>query len=160
MVETALTFPIFIALLLGAVELGDIAYKSEELTNAARTAAQYAATNSGAYTDCTGSVPGSTPVSCNATSGIYVTAKNDAPLAKKACTNFDVKAASSCACGATGGTCAPATGGGYVCSNGKAVIMVSVYTSAQCSPVASVPNLFPVGTQFTLTGFSQQEVTE
>src|SRR5690348_9950412 len=72
MVETALTFPLFIALLLGAVELGDIAYKSSELTNAARTAAQYASTNSGAYTDCNGTVPtGTTPVTCSTGSGIY-----------------------------------------------------------------------------------------
>lgn len=165
-VETALTFPVFIALLLGAVELGDIAYKSDELTNAARSASQYAATNSGAYTDCNGTVPDvasptfATAKTCSTTSGIYTTAANDAPLAYKACTSFTVKAASSCTCGATGGTCAPATGGGYVCSNGKAVIMVSVYTSAQCSPVSSVPNLFPTGTKFTLTGFSEQEVTE
>ena len=165
-VETALTFPIFIALLLGAVEFGDIAYKSDELTNAARSAAQYATANGGAYTDCNGSVPGSTPVSCNpapkatTVSGIYATALSDAPVTNSACTNFTVQAATSCTCAASGGTCTPATNGGYVCSNGKAVILVSVYTSASCSPMASVPNLFPSGTAFTLTGFSEQEVTE
>jgi hypothetical protein len=39
------------------------------------------------------------------------------------------------------------------------VIMVSVHTSAQCSPAASVPNLFPIGSAFTINGYSQQEVT-
>jgi hypothetical protein len=39
------------------------------------------------------------------------------------------------------------------------VIMVSVHTSAQCSPAASVPNLFPLGSVFTINGYSQQEVT-
>lgn len=165
LVETALTFPIFIALLLGAVELGDLAYKSNELTNAARAAAQYATASGGGYTDCNGSVPGSTPVTCTAgsksttASGMYETAQNDAPLVFKACTNFTVQASTSCSCSGSG-TCSAPTNGGYVCSTGKPVVTVSVSTSANCSPAASVPNLFPVGTTFTLTGYSEQEMTQ
>jgi Flp pilus assembly protein TadG len=160
MVETALTFPLFLAMLLGAVELGDIAYKSNELTNAARTAAQYATTNGGAYTDCNGAVPGATPVTCTAPgSGMYATAQNDAPLVSKACTNFTVQAATSCGCSDPAGTCAPATNGGYACDSGNPIILVSVYTSAQCSPAASVPGLLWTRSAFTLTGFAKQEVT-
>lgn len=163
-VETALTFPIFIALLLGAVELGDLAYKSDEIANAARSAAQYATSTGGGYTDCDGTVANvpsptyATAKSCSSTRGIYVTAQKDAPLVTKACTSFTVKAATSCLC-SDGAACAFSSTAGYTCS-ARPVIMVSVYTSAQCSPAASVPNLFPVGTLFTITGFSQQEVTQ
>lgn len=160
LVESALIlFLIFIPLLLGAVEFGDIAYKADEMTNAARTAAQYAAANSGGYVDCKGAVPGSTPVSCSTTSGIYVTAQNDAPLAYKSCSSFTVQAATSCTC-SDATACTSSSTAGYACATGRPVILVSVYTSAQCSPAASVPNLFPTGTKLTLTGFSQQEVTQ
>ena len=168
MVETALTFPLFVALLLGAVELGDLAYKANEITNAARSAAQYAASTGGGYTDCDGTVPNvasptyATAHTCGSTSspttqGIYVTALRDAPLVSKACTSFTVKAASSCIC-SDSTACASSGTAGYTCGK-RPVIMVSVYTSAQCSPVASVPNLFPVGSAFTINGYSQQEVT-
>lgn len=160
LVESALIiFLIFIPLLLGAVEFGDIAYKADEMTNAARTAAQYATATSGAYTDCTGSVPGSSPVTCSTTSGIYATAQNDAPMAYKSCTSFTVQAASSCTC-SDATACTSSSTAGYACASGRPVISISVYTSAQCSPAASVPNLFPTGTKLTLTGFSQQEVTQ
>lgn len=171
MVETALIFPIVIAILLGAVEMGDLAYRADEVTNAARAGAQYAASTGGAYTDCDGTVPDmssptyATAKTCGSTAspttyGIYVTAIKDAPLVAKSCTNFTVKAATSCVC-SDKSSCASSSTAGYTCSGKtKPVIMVSVYTSAQCSPAASVPNLFPSGTAFTLTGYSQQEVTE
>lgn len=169
MVETALTFPFFVALLLGAVEMGDLAYKSVEITNAARSAAQYAASTGGAYTDCNGKVP-TTLQTCTSTSGspsgIYATAQADATLVNKSCTSFTVKALTTCTCSdgtsctCAGGTCSTSSTGGYACSSGRPVIMVKVYTSASCSPAASVPNLFPSGTAFTLDGFSQQEVTQ
>jgi Flp pilus assembly protein TadG len=165
MVETALTFPLFVAMLLGAVELGDLAYKSDEVTNAARSAAQYATSTGGAYTDCDGTVPNvvsptyATAKTCSTTRGIYLTAKKDAPLVYKSCTAFTVKAASSCICSDNSACAFSSTTSGYTCS-ARPVIMVSVYTSAQCSPAASVPNLFPLGTAFTINGYSQQEVTE
>lgn len=160
MVETALTLPLFIALLLGAVELGDFAYKSSEMTNAARDAAQYASTNSGAYTDCKQKVPDGAYVTCDTTSGVYKIAQNDAPLASKSCDNFTVQVLTACTCSGTGTCSFGSTTAGYSCASGRAVIDVSVSTSAQCSPAASIPNLFPVGTKFTLSGFSQQEVTQ
>jgi Flp pilus assembly protein TadG len=45
MVEFALTMPLLILLLLGAVELARVAFASIELSNAARAAAQYGAQN-------------------------------------------------------------------------------------------------------------------
>jgi Flp pilus assembly protein TadG len=158
LVETALTLPIFIALLLGAVELGDLAYKANEITNAARSAAQYAATVGGAYTDCDGKVPDSSAHDCKSPHGIYITAQKDAPLVTKSCTSFSVKASTTCICSDNSACSFSATSAGYPCS-ARPVIMVSVHTSAQCSPAASIPNLFPIGSAFTLNGYSQQEVT-
>jgi Flp pilus assembly protein TadG len=165
MVETALTFPIFIAMLLGAVELGDLAFKANEVTNSARAAAQYAAAVGGGYTDCDGTVPNvssptfATAKLCSTTRGMYKVAQSDAPRVKKACTSLTLKAATSCVC-SDNTACTSSSTAGYACSSGRPVIMVSAYTSAQCSPAASVPNLFPVGGSFTITGFSQQEVTQ
>lgn len=165
MVETALIFPIFIAMLLGAVELGDLAYKANEITNSARAAAQYATAVGGGYTDCNGTVPNvtsptyATAKTCSTTSGMYAVAQSDAPLVKKACTSLTLKAASSCTC-SDSTACSFSSTAGYACATGRPVIMVSAYTAAQCSPAASVPNLFPVGGLFTITGFSQQEVTQ
>jgi len=172
MVETALTFPIFIAMLLGAFELGDLAFKANEITNAARAAAQYAAAQGGGYTDCDGTVPDvasptyATAKLCSPTRGMYTVVQNDAPWVAKACSSLTVKAATSCtcsnasACTCSGATCSSSSTAGYACANGRPVIMVSAYTSAQCSPAASVPNLFPVGSVFTISGYSQQEVTQ
>ena len=160
-VETALMFPIFMALLLGAVEFGDLAYKANEMTNAARSAAQYSAMNGGGYTDCAGSVPPSTlghaGNTCSTTGGVYLTATNDAGLVAQTCSSFTVQETTSCTC-SDSTACASSGTAGYACASGHVMILVTVYTSAQCSPAASVPNLFPVGTKLTLTGFAQQEV--
>ena len=158
MVETALTFPLFVALLLGAVELGDLAYRANEITNAARSAAQYAASTGGGYTDCDGTVPNNTTHTCTSSRGIYITAQKDAPLVKRSCTNFTVQASTSCVCSDNTACSFSAGSAGYACAK-KPVIVVSVHTSAQCSPAASVPNLFPLGSVFTINGYSQQEVT-
>jgi hypothetical protein len=66
LVETALTLPIIVAMLVGAVEMGDLAYKATEMSSAARAAAQYAGMNGGGFTDCNNSFAGGT---CNSTSG-------------------------------------------------------------------------------------------
>src|SRR5512143_1460633 len=76
LVESALTVPVIFMLLLGAVEMGDFAYRATEMTNAARAAAQYAAMNGGGFTDCNGAFAGG---NCSTTSGLYVAAKRDAP---------------------------------------------------------------------------------
>lgn len=157
LVETALLFPVFTALLLGAVELGDLARKGEEVTSAARSAAQYATMRGGAFTDCKTTVsfpPSSPPTTCDTTRGIYAAAVKDAPYASK-CNTFTVQEATSCIC-SDSSTCS----GTYTCSTGKPVVTVSIYTQASCSPASSVPNLFPTGTAFTLNGFAQQEVLQ
>jgi len=158
LVETALTVPVVLALLLGAVEMGDFSFRASEMSNAARAAAQYGAMNGGGFTDCNGTAVGG---DCSATSGMYVAAKKDAPRTFATCTGFTVNATSSCTC-SNGGSC-PASNP-YSCSSGTgtgtglAIVTVAVNTSALCSPVTSVPNLFSGA--FSLKGYAQQPVLQ
>jgi Flp pilus assembly protein TadG len=154
LVETALTVPLIASLLLGAVEMGDFAFRATEVSNAARAAAQYGAMNSGGFTDCNGTFAGG---NCSTTSGMYLAAKADAPRTFATCASLTVSASSSCTCSGDSSTCVSA-GGSYSCSSGSPVVDVTVNTSAQCSPVTSVPNLFSGA--FTLKGFAKEEVLQ
>ena len=157
MVETALTFPILLVMLLGAVDMGDLAVKSNQMTNAARAAAQYAAMNGGNYTDCTGAL-NPAGAACSSNSGVLAAATSDSPYVAANCTPFKVKETTSCSCTSTGLACDTSTGA-YTCSGGKAVVTVTIDTSGKCTGVVSIPytNLNdPTG--FTLTGHAQQEV--
>ena len=152
MVEVALSLPVLMAMFLGAVEFGSLAYTATEMTNAARTAAQYAAMNGGAFTDCNGTFAGGT---CKPTSGIYGAAQADAPWATSNCTNWTVTAASSCKCSDS----TSCTTTDYSCTTGKPIVLATVTTSASCPGFASVPKLFNVSS-FTLQGSAQQEVLQ
>lgn len=153
LVEMALTMPVLLAMLLGGVELGDMSYRATEMSNSARSAAQYAAMNGGAFTDCNGTFAGGT---CSATSGIVTAAKADAPWASRKCANFAVTAASSCTCSG-GSACAGSTS--YSCTSGRPVVTVTVKTTASCGGVVGLMNLFNGNNNsFNLQGFAQQEV--
>src|SRR3569833_2838052 len=112
LVETALTVPVVAMLLLGAVEMGDFAFRASEVSNAARAAAQYGTMNGGGFTDCNGTSSGGP---CDATSGMYEAAKKDAPRTFATCTSFTVNATSNCTC-SNGGSC-PAVNP-YSCGSG------------------------------------------
>jgi Flp pilus assembly protein TadG len=155
LIEVALTLPLMGALLLGSVELGGLAYRATEMTSAARSAAQYAAMNSGNFTDCNGTFVGGT---CDQASGIYKSAQLDAPWAASTCSNWSVAATSSCTCSGNALACGGGSSGPYSCSSGKPVVAVTIQTSARCGGFASVPSLFNGG--FTLSGSAQQEVLQ
>lgn len=78
MVELALTTPLFLLLIVGAVELGRVAYYSIEVENAARAGASY------------GSLPGNS----GDTSNIQLAAQNDAADL----TNLTVSSSTACVC--------------------------------------------------------------
>jgi Flp pilus assembly protein TadG len=160
MVETALTFPVLLLLLLGAVDLGDMIFKANQMTNAARAAAQYAAMNGGNYTDCTGAL-NPNGASCTSTSGIVLAASNDAPDVANRCNTFAVKETTSCTCSGGGSACDTSTGA-YTCTSGKGVVTVTIDTSGSCPGIVSVPNGFlgSYGTGFSLSGHAQQEVLQ
>lgn len=143
MVETALTFPILIALLFGAVELGEVAYASIETTAAARAGAQYAAMHGGGYND---------------SSGITLAAENDAyDTYSPRPANFSVNPTTSCVCSDT--TACTLSSGVYSCSTGAPVVTVTVQTTASFPAPVSIPGLFSSNT-FTLHGYAQQEVLQ
>jgi Flp pilus assembly protein TadG len=154
LVESALTVPVVLLMLLGAVEMGDFAYRATEMSNAARAATQYAAMNGGGFADCNGTFAGGT---CGSTSGMFKAARNDAPRAYTTCTNFTVSTSNSCVCSGSNSACT-SSGTAYSCASGSGapVINVTVNTSAQCSPITRIPNLFTGA--LTLRGFAMQEV--
>ncbi len=140
LVETALTFPVLIAMLLGAVQLGVLALGSIEITNAARAAAQYAAMNGGGYHD---------------SAGVTQAAQNDAGELKIT----SATATSSCNCSGGGACTKDTTTLVYSCTSGKPVITVSVIANASYPSVVKVPGLFSDNT-FSLVGTAQQEVLQ
>ncbi len=139
LVEMALTFPVLIAMILGAVQLGVMAHASIELTNASRAAAQYAAMNGGGYHD---------------SSGLLLAAQNDAGEL----TITSASATSACTCSNGSGACAlDATTKVYSCTTGKPIITVSVTTTAGYPSLVKVPGLFTNNT-FSLVATAKQEV--
>jgi Flp pilus assembly protein TadG len=146
LVETALTLPLFVLMLLGAVQLGDIAFKSIEVTGAARAAAQYAAMNGGGYMDTSSG------------GGIQLAAENEASRVKGSCSSFTVTqpTAPSCACSGGGACTGTAAAGTWACASGKPIVTVSIATTAVCRSMVTVPGVF--SGNFTLHGYAQQQV--
>lgn len=154
LVETALIFPVLLLLLLGAVELGDLSYRATEMSNSARAAAQYAAMNGGAFTDCNGTFAGGT---CSAGTGIVAAAQADAPWASSKCSNFSVSAVNSCTC-SNSSACTGTSS--YSCATGLPIVTVTVTTTASCGGIVSL-NVFNSNSNlFNLQGYAQQEVLQ
>jgi Flp pilus assembly protein TadG len=128
-VELALVLPIFLLLLVGAAELGRIAYASIEVSNAARAGAAY-----GAQSHITASDIG----------GIQLAATQDAPNI----TSMTATATQSCLCSdGTAPTCANA---GTTCVTPIRIIeYVQVNTTA---PVNTLFHLPGIPNSITLTG--------
>jgi Flp pilus assembly protein TadG len=135
LVETALTFPVLVIMLLGAVQMGETAYAAIETSNAARAGAQYAAMNGGGYNDIT---------------GIGIAAQADSR------NTITTTASSSCICSDGSGSCTNSSGV-YSCSSGKLVVTVTVQTTAAYTSLVKVPGL---GSTFTLHGSAQQQVLQ
>jgi len=141
LVETALTFPLLIVMLLGAVQLGEVAFAAIETANAARAGAQYAGMNGGGYND---------------NAGITAAAQADA----RDTTSLTATTSTSCACSDSLGTCTAtgASGGSpgvYACTSGKPIVKVSVATTATYSALIGIPGMSGA---YTLHGWAQQQV--
>jgi Flp pilus assembly protein TadG len=144
LVETALTFPVFIAMLLGAVQLGQVAFASVEVTNAARAAAQYAAMNGGGFND---------------SAGVTVAAQKDVDNYLLQPTTLSASASPSCVC--SGGSACTDSSGIYSCSSGKPVVTVTVTTSMTYNALIHLHTPgFSIGPTYTLNGYAQQEVLQ
>lgn len=137
--ELAFTLPIYVLLILGAVEFGRFAYLAIELTNAAKAAAEYGSQNNITGADVT---------------GMQALAALDAPEVTAQCTHFTTTiGATSCACVVSGASstssCTSTTCGGYIVQN------LHITTSAQCTPLF-YPSGF--GGALTISGHAVQEV--
>lgn len=129
LIETAVTLPILLLLLCGAVEIGRAACASIEVSNAAMAGVQYGAQNSSTAAD---------------TAGIQLAATNDA----KDITLSTPTVSHSCICSnGSASTCQPTD-----CSGSNIETILTVQTSASFNPgfhIVGFPNTFTINGQAT-----------
>jgi Flp pilus assembly protein TadG len=143
LVELALSVPLLSMILLGAGEFARVSYAAIEVTNAARAAAQYAATNGGATSD---------------TGGMQTAAQNDAyNLGTTVTASVD---SDTCVCSnaeSTTVTCGTAT-----CSSGHLLETIGIKTTATFNPLMSygapIWQITGITGPFQLHGYSKQMV--
>jgi Flp pilus assembly protein TadG len=145
LVELAISLPLLLLLLFGAVQFGRLAYMAIEVSDAAKAAAQYGAQN------------GTTAIDGP---GITLAAQKSAPYVSNNCSNFSANVTSPvrCSCITSGApasgdpstaTCSSTTCAGYI------VKVLEISTTASCDPGIHIPN-FPGS--ITLNGSAVQEV--
>lgn len=155
LVELAMITPLFFLLMMGAVELGRVAYYSIEVENAARAGASFGAVNIG---------------NANLTSSVQQAAKNDAPDVSNL---IVVTQGSACVCESmTTATNSPSfnpSSGTTSCTSAainsctvessttldSVIQYVTVSTSANIDPLIHVPGL---PTSYALTGYSAMRI--
>jgi Flp pilus assembly protein TadG len=144
MVETALTLPILMVMLLGAGEFGRIAYTAIEVSSAARAGVSYGAQSTTTVVDA---------------AGIQKVATDDAPdLSLTATVGKAGICADNTACTGTNNSTAP--GSGPVCKNtdctsSQVETILTVTTSASVTPMITVPGMKG---PYTVTGRAVQKV--
>jgi Flp pilus assembly protein TadG len=132
LVETALTSPVLIILLLGPVELARVAYTGIEVTNAARAGVAYGSQNGGTASDTPGITWAATHDAANV-SGLSVSS---------------VSLSYVCSDGSA------STGANTDCSNSHIEETVTVKTQATVDPLIHLPGL---PTSYTLHGQAVQK---
>jgi hypothetical protein len=144
-VELALVLPIFILLLVGAAEIGRLAYASIEVSNAARAGVAYAAQNHTTAQDAT---------------NIQLAATSDAPNL----TTITATPTYSCSCESTAGVfTAPgdcsgiSTAAGSCPSPSRIVLYVQVTTSAPMNTMFHYPG---IPNSITLRGFASMRAEQ
>lgn len=131
LVETAILVPLLTLILVGAAELGRVAYAAVEVSNAARAGAAYGAQNGGTASD---------------TTGIANAAANDASNL----TGLTTTSSHSCICSdGTASTCTNTD-----CPSSHIEETLTVNTSVTYNPLLHLPGL---PTTFTLTGQAVQK---
>lgn len=157
LIELALTTPLFILLMMGAAEIGRVAYYAIEVENAARAGASYGALNL---------------ANANLTSNVQQTAKNDAPDISNL---LVTSPGGACVCEeidppSTTPTFTPSSGTTSCTSSiinactsdtsskiQSVVQYVTVSTSANVDPLIHVPGL---PTTYTLSGYSAMRINQ
>jgi Flp pilus assembly protein TadG len=134
LVETAVTLPLLLLILFGAVEFAMASYASIEVSNAAAAGAKYGAQNSAAAGDIT---------------GIQNAAANDAPNITLGTTNVS----HSCICSnGAASTCLPTD-----CAGANIETILTVQTQATFDPGF---HFLGLPTSFTLHGQAVQKVLQ
>lgn len=134
LVEVALTMPLFILLLIGAVEFGRVAYAAVEINNAARAGVQYGAQSH---------------VTASDNAGMRQAAINDAPNVM----GLTATPTHFCSCADGSASTCLATD----CSGSRLIEHVQVNTSAVVDPLFHYPQLPPI---FTLHGQAVMRVEQ
>ena len=134
LIETALTLPLLILLLIGSVELVRVVYAAIEVSNAAKAAVQFGAQN---------------VTTAQQGASIQASATNDAANLTLGQTTI----VNSCACASGGVTTAVACG--TTCSTGYSLETLTVTTQTTFDPIIHLPGL---PTTFNLYGHAVQEV--
>jgi Flp pilus assembly protein TadG len=145
-VELALVLPIFLLLLVGAVEVGRLAFASIEVSNAARAAVAYAARSH---------------ITAQDTANIQLAATNDAKEVTSM-TTPNVVVSQSCSCESTAGVMAtPGSCAGVdtvSCpSPSRIVLFVQVTTTASVNTVFHFPG---IPNTVTLRGYANMRTEE
>lgn len=139
LVEVAFTAGMLLIMLIGAVEIGRVAYMSIEVTNAAKAAVQYGAQNRRTAAD----VPGMQTAAANEASALN---NLNTQVSTPVCTCADDGTAVACSYSSV----TPA-----VCSGSAVVETLTVQTSATFDPLFHIPGL---ATTYTLHGEAVQQV--
>jgi Flp pilus assembly protein TadG len=132
LIETAITLAMLTIMLIGAAEIGLIAYSSIEVTTAAKAAAQYGAQD-------------------HATAADTVGMQDAAALAAPTLSNLSTSVTHSCSC-ANGGASTCSVGD---CTDSVIVETLNIQTSATFSPAIHLPGL---PSTFKLQGQAIQKV--
>jgi Flp pilus assembly protein TadG len=144
LVELAVTVPVLLMVLMGAMEFARFVYLAIEVSNSARAAAQYAAMNGGASADFAGITAAARADSFNLSSPqVTATVLSD-----------------SCACSGAETTVVACN---TDCASGQRIFeTVTVQTSARYAPMFRIPSFSSgtssFGSNITLKGYAQQMV--
>jgi Flp pilus assembly protein TadG len=146
LIETAVSMALFIVMMLGAVEFGRLAYVTIEVSNAAKSAAQYAAQSAATAADV---------------SGIQTAAKNEYGT-PASLTLVSPTANSGYACNCSGSTTAVSCTNNSLtnptCAAGSALeVTVTVHTQVSFNPGMHIPGM---PGPFLINGYAKQKVLQ
>lgn len=161
LVELALTLPLLVAIIVGAVELGRVAYFAIELTNAARAGAAYGAQNLGVAFQ---SPPTQIEAAAQNDAPDITLTWNTAPTQACTCETIYYNGSASTYNPATPGSCGTASNPNppiFSCGVTTSTYTQQVVSYIQVAPQATINTIFKypgIPTSFTLSGFSQMRV--
>lgn len=157
-VELALTLPMLTLLMIGAAELGRMAYAAIEVTEAARAAVAYGSQNYATAVDVTGMTNAANAAAPDISSVLTLT--NGSPNVACVCDTISSSGAVSTS-PSTPGSCGSATI--TSCTTASSTEVQQVVPYVQVFTQATVPTMFQypgIPKSFTLSGWAQMRVIQ